>query len=87
MKPINFQDLEMTIDKTAQHVCQLRESIHSKAVADLKARFFDNITHEFRTPLSLILAPTDTLLQNPTSTNAPGIVWPPSGAMPFSFCT
>ena len=64
LKPINFQDLEMTIDKTARHVCQLRESVHSKAVAELKARFFDNITHEFRTPLSLILAPADTLLQN-----------------------
>ncbi|MCY7356717.1 MAG: response regulator [Rudanella sp.] len=44
---------------------QLRESIHAKAVAELKARFFDNITHEFRTPLSLILAPIDSLLQNP----------------------
>jgi signal transduction histidine kinase/AraC-like DNA-binding protein len=65
MKPINFQDLELTIDKTARYVSQLRESIHTKAVADLKARFFDNITHEFRTPLSLILAPAETLLQNP----------------------
>ncbi|HLL93403.1 MAG TPA: response regulator [Spirosoma sp.] len=64
MKPINFQDLEVTIDKTARHVSQLRESVHAKAVAELKARFFDNITHEFRTPLSLILAPVDTLLQN-----------------------
>jgi signal transduction histidine kinase/AraC-like DNA-binding protein len=65
VKPINFQDLEVTIDKTAGEVRQLRESIRVKAVAELKARFFDNITHEFRTPLSLILAPVDTLLQNP----------------------
>ncbi|SOD92122.1 hybrid sensor histidine kinase/response regulator transcription factor [Spirosoma fluviale] len=64
MKPINFQDLETTIDKTARYVSQLRESVHTKAVAELKARFFDNITHEFRTPLSLILAPVDALLQN-----------------------
>lgn len=64
MKPINFQDLELTIDKTARHVSQLRESVHAKAVADMKARFFDNITHEFRTPLSMILVPVDTLLQN-----------------------
>ncbi|GAA4399182.1 hypothetical protein GCM10023187_10640 [Nibrella viscosa] len=64
-KPIDFQDLEVTIDKTARHVSQLRESVHARAVAELKARFFDNITHEFRTPLSLILAPVDTLLQNP----------------------
>ncbi|GAB3038118.1 hybrid sensor histidine kinase/response regulator transcription factor [Spirosoma pulveris] len=65
MKPIDFHDLELTIDKTAQYVRQLRSSIHDKAVAELKARFFDNITHEFRTPLSLILAPVDHLLQNP----------------------
>ncbi len=66
LKPIDFQDLELTIEKTAQYVGQLRDSIHTKAVAELKARFFDNITHEFRTPLSLIIAPVDTLLQNPT---------------------
>lgn len=64
MKPINFQDLELTIEKTARHVHQLRESIRTKSVADLKARFFDNITHEFRTPLSLIIAPVDALLQD-----------------------
>jgi signal transduction histidine kinase/AraC-like DNA-binding protein len=63
-KPINFQDLELTIEKTARHVHQLRESIRAKSVADLKARFFDNITHEFRTPLSLIIAPVDVLLQD-----------------------
>lgn len=63
-KPINFQDLELTIRKTAHHVGQLRESIHAKAVADLKARFFDNITHEFRTPLSLIIAPVEALLKD-----------------------
>lgn len=64
MKPINFQDLELTIEKTARHVSQLRESIRAKSVAELKARFFDNITHEFRTPLSLIIAPVDAMLQD-----------------------
>lgn len=55
-KPINFKDLEFTIEKTAQHVRQLRESAHIKTVAALKTRFYDNITHDFRTPLTLILA-------------------------------
>ncbi|MBD2701757.1 response regulator [Spirosoma sp. BT702] len=63
MKPINFKDLELTIEKTVRHVSQLRESIRAKAVADLKARFFDNITHEFRTPLSLIISPVEAMLQ------------------------
>ncbi|NID10213.1 hybrid sensor histidine kinase/response regulator transcription factor [Fibrivirga algicola] len=34
-----------------------------RAVDELKTRFFSNITHEFRTPLSLIIAPVDKLLQ------------------------
>ncbi|MFD2573187.1 response regulator [Spirosoma soli] len=62
-KPINFGDLELTIEKTAQHVRQLRESAKMKLIADLKTHFFDNITHEFRTPLTLILAPVERLLR------------------------
>lgn len=60
-KPINFEDLESTIEKTAFHVQHLRESAHIKAVADLKTRFYDNITHDFRTPLTLILASLERL--------------------------
>ena len=61
-KPIDFGDLEITIDKTVQHILQLRESRQLKVIDELKTRFFDNITHEFRTPLTLILSPVGQLI-------------------------
>ena len=62
-KPIVFADLEITIEKTARQVRQLRESHQLKVIDELKTRFFDNITHEFRTPLTMILAPVEQLLK------------------------
>lgn len=70
LKPINFQDLELTIDKTARYVSQLRHSARMEAIAKLKARFFDNITHEFRTPLTLMLAPAERQLQSSAISDA-----------------
>ncbi|UFH52733.1 response regulator [Spirosoma sp. KNUC1025] len=62
-KPVNFKDLEATLDKTIRHVNQLRETLELKAVDEMKTRFFTNITHELRTPLTLIVSPVDKLLE------------------------
>lgn len=40
-----------------------RETAQLRTVDELKTRFFSNITHEFRTPLSLILTPIEKLLR------------------------
>lgn len=41
---------------------QQQEAAQLRQVDELKTRFFANITHDFRTPLSLILSPVGTLL-------------------------
>ncbi|GAB4043699.1 hybrid sensor histidine kinase/response regulator transcription factor [Spirosoma jeollabukense] len=41
-----------------------RQAEQLKTVDELKTRFFSNITHEFRTPLSLIISPVEKLLQS-----------------------
>ncbi len=61
---LNRLRLNQTIQLRQQEADQLR------AVNTLKTNFFTNITHEFRTPLTLILAPTEQMAsENPNPKN------------------
>ncbi|MCH5686254.1 hypothetical protein LWM68_19520 [Niabella sp. W65] len=42
---------------------QRRETERAHALEQLKTKFFTNVSHEFRTPLSLIIAPLDKLIK------------------------
>ncbi|SKD00753.1 Signal transduction histidine kinase [Chitinophaga ginsengisegetis] len=43
---------------------QRREAERAHALEQLKTKFFTNVSHEFRTPLSLIIAPLDKIIKN-----------------------
>ncbi|WP_162915503.1 hybrid sensor histidine kinase/response regulator transcription factor [Paraflavitalea soli] len=45
---------------------QRREAERANALEQLKTKFFTNVSHEFRTPLSLIIAPLDKIIKQAT---------------------
>ncbi len=53
------------VKEREQLAFELREKERVKALEQMKTDFFSNVTHEFRTPLTLIIEPLRQLLKNP----------------------
>jgi signal transduction histidine kinase/AraC-like DNA-binding protein len=74
-KPIEFLDLEATIEKTIEESMLLRKAAlaqeleqqneHLQELDALKTQFFTNISHEFRTPLTVISGMADQIEEAP----------------------
>ncbi|KEO72993.1 hybrid sensor histidine kinase/response regulator transcription factor [Anditalea andensis] len=61
---------KLTVNREREKYRRLEESRETRRIKELdrlKTKFFTNISHEFRTPLTLILAPIDRLSKNNNS--------------------
>ena len=63
-----FRDKQLKAEQTMAF--EKREALRLREVDELKDRFFSNITHEFRTPLTLIITPLEKLLQDTSLSSA-----------------
>lgn len=55
---------ERVIKTQQKLVFEHREALRLREIDEMKDRFFSNVTHEFRTPLTLIISPLEKLLRD-----------------------
>ncbi len=59
------------IESRLHQKLQQQENLRLREIGDFKSRFFTNITHEFRTPLTVILGMTEQLLSEGVTSSHP----------------